>query len=74
MQVEVHLQMHKLVLQEQEDLNTLLVILQMIHYQSSSDNDAEFNLYLFDIRMFTQIQLSANFGGSPNAQITQGTK
>tara|TARA_B100001248_G_scaffold139809_1_gene104978 strand:+ start:3238 stop:10071 length:6834 start_codon:yes stop_codon:yes gene_type:complete len=40
---------------------------------NSSDNDAEFNLYLFDIRMFTQIQLSANFGGSPNG-VAQGSK
>ena len=40
---------------------------------NAADNDAEFNLYLFDIRMFTQIQLSANFGGSPNG-VAQGTK
>ena len=40
---------------------------------NAADNDAEFNLYLFDIRMFTQIQLSANFGGSPNG-VAQGTQ
>ena len=40
---------------------------------NAADNDAEFNLYLFDIRMFTQIQLSANFGGSPNG-VAQGSQ
>ena len=40
---------------------------------NASDSDALFNAYLFDIRMFTQIQLSANFGGSPNG-VAQGTQ
>ena len=40
---------------------------------NASDNDAEFNLYLFDIRMFTQLQLSANFAGSPTG-VAQGSK
>ena len=40
---------------------------------SSSVTSSQFNLYLFDIRMFTQIQLSANFGGSPNG-VAQGSK
>ena len=39
---------------------------------NSSDNDAEFNLYLFDIRMFTTIQISANFNGAPS--VAQGSK
>ena len=40
---------------------------------SSSVTSSQFNLYLFDIRMFTQIQLSANFAGSPNG-VAQGSK
>ena len=40
---------------------------------NGSDSDAIFNAYLFDIRMFTQIQLSANFAGSPNG-VAQGSK
>ena len=40
---------------------------------NGADSDALFNAYLFDVRMFTQIQLSANFGGSPNG-VAQGTK
>ena len=40
--------------------------------QMQVDNDAEFNLYLFDIRMFTQIQLSANFSGPTG--VAQGSK
>jgi len=40
---------------------------------AAADHDSEFNLYLFDIRMFTQIQLSANFGGSPTGA-AQGSK
>ena len=40
---------------------------------NASDNDAEFNLYLFDIRMFTQLELSANFAGSPTG-VAQGSK
>ena len=40
---------------------------------NASDSDAIFNAYLFDIRMFTQIQLNANFGGSPNG-VAQGSK
>ena len=39
---------------------------------SNANRTAEFNLYLFDIRMFTTIQLSANFGGSQG--VTQGAK
>ena len=39
---------------------------------NAADNDSEFNLYLFDIRMFTQIQLSANFSGAPS--VAQGSK
>ena len=42
---------------------------------NASDNDAEFNLYLFDIRMFTTITLA---GGTTrpgtSAQVTQGAK
>ena len=40
---------------------------------NASDSDAIFNAYLFDIRMFTQIQLSANFAGSPTG-VAQGSK
>ena len=40
---------------------------------NASDSDAIFNAYLFDIRMFTQIQISANFAGSPNG-VAQGSK
>ena len=45
---------------------------------SSSVTSSQFNLYLFDIRMFTTIQLSANFAGSPTgvaagSQITGAT-
>ena len=40
---------------------------------SASVTSSQFNLYLFDIRMFTQIQLSANFGGSPNG-VTAGSR
>ena len=39
---------------------------------SSSVTSSEFNLYLFDIRMFTQIQISANFSGAPS--VAQGSK
>tara|TARA_Y100001938_G_scaffold51208_1_gene71445 strand:- start:555 stop:7355 length:6801 start_codon:yes stop_codon:yes gene_type:complete len=40
---------------------------------NASDSDAIFNAYLFDIRMFTQIQISANFAGSPSG-VAQGSK
>ena len=37
---------------------------------NNADSDAVFNIGLFDIRMFTQIQLDGNFGGSPNGVAT----
>ena len=40
---------------------------------NASDSDAIFNAYLFDIRMFTQIEISANFAGSPSG-VAQGSK
>ena len=44
-----------------------------LSHGGSGGQVAQFNLYLFDIRMFTQIQLSANFGGSPTG-VAQGSK
>ncbi len=42
---------------------------------NAADNDAEFNLYLFDIRMFTTIVLTSGTGRpGTSAQITQGAK
>ena len=41
---------------------------------NASDNDAEFNLYLFDIRMFTKITRWWYYKTTYPVQVTQGAK